>query len=238
MDIVSVTESAVRRIREEIVTGRLPPKSRLNEIEMSERFGISRPPLREAFRMLGSEKLVEFVPRKGTFVAPMSIEDGDQVCRTRQMIECTAIDIIGEDGPASLQPLRDALEEARQWPGGPSVMETFSVMSRFHVRLVEAAGNRWLMHCYQSMQSCLARYQVMYLNLPGATAPSLEEHYAVLAYMDGGEYLKAREHLAAHLDRVRQCLRDAMPESAVAPGNSSAAHRRGGRDFAATSPLA
>lgn len=211
MNILGVAESAVRRIREEIIVGKLPPGSRLNEMELSERFGISRPPLREAFRMLGNEKLVEFMPRRGTFVAPMSLEDGEQVYRARQMLECTAIDIIGQERTASLAPLRDALAEAQRPPETLSVIEDFHAMSRFHVRLIELAGNRWLIYCHQSLQSCLARYQVMYLNLPGSHVLSVEEHRRVLSFLEDGQYEAAKQHLIAHLNRTRQCLRDSMP---------------------------
>lgn len=210
MHINGVTESAVRRLREEIITGRLEPGSRLPEAELSERFGISRPPLREAFRTLSNENLVVCVPRKGSFAAPMSREDCEQIYRVRRMLECTALDILRQEG-ISPAPLRDALRAAQEPPSAASTLDHFNLMSSFHLRLVECAGNRWLLHCHQGLRSSLARYQVLYLNIPGANAPSLAEHARILALLEQGDFDRAKEALAAHLDRTRECLLANMP---------------------------
>lgn len=212
MDIKGVTESAVRRIREEIITGILPAGSRLHEAEFSARFGISRPPLREAFRILANENLAVSIPRKGSFVAAMSPEDCEQIYRARQMLECTAVDILRQERATALPALRNALELAWSLPEPCSVIERFYAMSRFHLRLIECAGNRWITHCYQGLRSSLARYQVMYLNLSGSNPTSLDEHEWILSLLENGEYAQAKHHLAAHLDRTRQCLRENMAD--------------------------
>lgn len=217
MNILSVSESAVRQIREEIITGRLSAGSRLHEVDISERFGISRPPLREAFRILANENLVVSVPRKGSFVTSMSLADCEQIYRVRQMLECTAIDILGERKTASLDPLHEALEDAQNPTAQESVFENFCTMSRFHLRLIEATGNSWLIHCRQSLESSLARYQVMYLSLPGSYAPSLDEHIQVLSLLENGEYEQAKHLLVAHLIRIKQRLCAKISNEGSAP---------------------
>lgn len=72
MKILGVTESAARSLRQEIIMGEISPGAKLNEIKLSNRYGISPPPLREAFRKLEYENLVENVPRKGTYVTEIS----------------------------------------------------------------------------------------------------------------------------------------------------------------------
>ena len=210
MHVNGVMESVVRKLREEIVTGRLHAGSRLHEAELAERLGISRPPLREAFRTLSNENLVVCAPRKGCFVAPMSRGDCAEIYRVRQMVECTALDIVRQEG-LSLAPLREALLAAQDMPEGVSTCDNFYLMSRFHLSLVECTGNRWLTHCHQGLRSSLARYQVMYLNLPGANAPSLDEHAQILALLEQGDFERAKAALVAHLNRTRQCLFDSMP---------------------------
>lgn len=217
MYILSVTESAVRQIREEIITGRLPAGSRLHEVEISERFGISRPPLREAFRILANENLVVSVPRKGSFVAPMSLADCEHIYRVRQTLECTAIDLISEKPSGSLDLLRKALEEARDPVPGESAFDHFRTMSLFHLRLIEATGNNWLIRCHLSLQSSLARYQVMYLSLPDSYIPSLDEHIQILSLLENGKYDQAKHHLVAHLIRVKKRLCAKIPDESSAP---------------------
>jgi DNA-binding GntR family transcriptional regulator len=65
METLSVTKSRVHPLRENIIIGEFAPGQKLNEIELSSRLGISRPPLREAFRLLENEHLVRSIPRKG-----------------------------------------------------------------------------------------------------------------------------------------------------------------------------
>ncbi|MBW2123631.1 MAG: GntR family transcriptional regulator, partial [Deltaproteobacteria bacterium] len=68
MEIRGVTKSLVDYLRTQIITGNLPPGQKLNEIRLSSDLGVSRPPLREAFRILEHDRLVASIPRKGTYV--------------------------------------------------------------------------------------------------------------------------------------------------------------------------
>jgi DNA-binding GntR family transcriptional regulator len=52
----------------------------------------------------------------------------------------------------------------------------------------------------------------MYLNLSGSNPTSLDEHEWILSLLENGEYAQAKHHLAAHLDRTRQCLRENMAD--------------------------
>ena len=94
MEILGVSKSAVQHLRNLIISGQLAPGQRLNEVDLSSRLGISRPPLREAFRYLENENLVIRIPRRGCYVTEVSMEDCLQIFDARQMIECYAVDIL------------------------------------------------------------------------------------------------------------------------------------------------
>lgn len=81
MKIYGVVETVQRRLRQAIITGKLPPDHKLNEIELAQEFEVSRPPLREAFRKLENENLIVSIPRRGSYVAGMSKEDCEQIYR-------------------------------------------------------------------------------------------------------------------------------------------------------------
>jgi DNA-binding GntR family transcriptional regulator len=198
-------------LRREIITGNLEPGSRLNEIELSERFGVSRPPLREAFRKLESEKLVFSIPRRGSRVADMSREDCEQIYRARIMLECAAIDIIGEQGITDFSQEEEALAADADYviPANPTavdMLDYFSMMSRFHNSLVRCCGNRWVIHYHNQLRSTMARYQVLYLRLPGTRKVSVEEHKAILGLLEGGRHQTAKARLAAHIQGTLDAL--------------------------------
>ncbi|MBW1716676.1 MAG: GntR family transcriptional regulator [Deltaproteobacteria bacterium] len=94
MKIKSITESVTEYLRLQIITGEFAPGQKLNETELASRLNISRPPLREAFRISENEHLVVSVPRKWTYVTDISIEDLEKVYQAREMLEWYAIDFL------------------------------------------------------------------------------------------------------------------------------------------------
>lgn len=215
MKILGVTESTVRLLRQEIVTGKIPPGAKLNEIELSNRYGVSRPPLREAFRKLEYENLVASIPRKGTYVTEISIEDCKQVYFTRRVIECAAIDAIAENKNQEFSGIRKAIEDgiSTAIPRNddvPDLMIDYDELAGFHWKIVEASANRWLIHCYRSIGTTLARYQIIYLAIPGTRQPSIKSHVDILQLIEDGSYQAAKDHLDAHILETFQQLIDKM----------------------------
>mgnify|MGYP001353068839 CR=1 FL=1 len=71
-------ELVFETLREAIIDGELPPGERLMEIQVAEELGVSRTPVREAIRKLELEGLVAMIPRKGAYVAGLSMKDVDR----------------------------------------------------------------------------------------------------------------------------------------------------------------
>jgi len=94
LEVQSLTKSVLEYIRNHIITGELVPGQRLNENDLAARLKVSRPPIREAFRVLESEHLVVSVPRKGAYVTELSADDLVEVYQTREMIECYAVELL------------------------------------------------------------------------------------------------------------------------------------------------
>ena len=91
--IVSVSEYLVDHLRTEIITGSLEPGEKIKEYQLSDNLDVSRPILREVLRTLESERLVNIIPRKGSYVSTISLEDFIELYEIREMIECKAVDL-------------------------------------------------------------------------------------------------------------------------------------------------
>jgi hypothetical protein len=87
----SLVELSVRRLRHEILSGALAPGERLIEEQLTQRFGISRAPLREALRSLGQQGLVEHLPRRGVRVTELSREDVDELFGLHDALGATGL---------------------------------------------------------------------------------------------------------------------------------------------------
>src|SRR6266436_1420473 len=79
-------------LRRDIIAGRLLPRTMLSEQELSQRFGVSRTPIREALIKLAEENLVEIYPQYGSFVAPIKLQDVFDSQFVRESLECAAIE--------------------------------------------------------------------------------------------------------------------------------------------------
>ena len=215
MKIRGVTDSVIRLLREKLITGVFPAGHKLNEVELSEQIGISRPPLREAFRRLEHEKLLVCVPRKGTYVADMSIEDCEQVYYSRRVLECAAIKSIQGKGITILPLAEKALANSETYtvPDNPTpqqMYEYYQVMAALHVALIESCGNNWLRHCYRGISASLARYQVIYLTTMGSGKASVQEHAEIQSLIRKGQYDAACWNMQQHIDKTVQRIKKRM----------------------------
>lgn len=220
MEIKGVTNSVVEYLRSKIITGELAAGQRLNENDLASRLDVSRPPLREAFRVLENEYLVGSIPRKRTYVTTLSVEDLQEVYEAREMIECYAIELLKAKNIRDLSKVDSALDRASKLSVPPNddseqCLNYLEIFADYHVKLVESAGNCRLIHCYQAISSNLARYQFMYLRIPGARESSLKEHRQVLNFIEKGDYDRAKEYLKSHINRTFELLRSRIVQNPI-----------------------
>src|SRR6185436_5114688 len=97
------------------IKGQLLPRSLLSEHDLSQRFGVSRTPVREALIKLAEENLVETYPQYGSFVAPIKLRDVFDSQFVREALECAAIERAVERIDASqCRALQDVLDRQRR----------------------------------------------------------------------------------------------------------------------------
>ena len=213
MEILGVTESAVQHLREKIISGELTPGQRLNEQELAEDLGISRPPLREALRTLVKDCLVTSIPRRGASVTSLSIQDLQEIYSARRMVECHAIDIMAEKDLRQVDTLRASVDHtALLPPPDPSDsrgwLSYWKAFSDFHYKLVELAQNMFLYRFYKVIGYNLARYQVLYLRMAGSQSESFSVHQQIVEMLGSGRHAQAKEVLGHHLLRTHQRLEE------------------------------
>jgi DNA-binding GntR family transcriptional regulator len=217
MEIKSIKESIVEHLRKQIITGELGAGQKLNETELASHLNVSRPPLREAFRILENEHLVVNIPRKATYVRNLSIEDLYEVYQAREMLECYAIDFLKGKKIRDLPNVTASVESASKLsiPSQDDPEEVFTYLKAFadfHIKLIESTGNNWVIHFYNSISSHLARYQFIYLYIPGSGRRSIEEHQQVLGLIRDGSYDKAKRFMREHIRYTFEFLRNKILE--------------------------
>lgn len=211
MEIKSVSNTVVEYLRSQIVTGKLRANQKLNENDLASSLGVSRPPIREAFRTLENEHLVVSIPRKGTYVTNISIEDLLELCQVRKMIESYTIDLLKIKSIKELPQVESSLEEAGRLPlpsaeNQDEMLYYHKVFADFHSKLAEAVSNYRIIHFYKTISLNLTRYQIMYLFIPGSVRHSLQDHREILDFIKRGEYDKAKECIENHINYTAEVL--------------------------------
>jgi len=213
MEIKSVTNIATEYLRKQIITVEMAAGQRINETDLAARLEISRPPIREALRILENEHLVVNSPRKGTNVATISIEDLQDTYQAREMLECYSIDILKAKNIRMLPNVIASVEAASRLsiPSQDNKEDVFNYLKAFvdfHIKLIESTGNGWVIHFYNSISSHLARYQFIYLYIPSSGRRSIEEHNQILDFINNSEYSKAKKFMKQHISYTFDFLRN------------------------------
>jgi DNA-binding GntR family transcriptional regulator len=226
MKSLTLAENLVQYLRVGIITGELKPGQKLNEMALASSLEVSSAPLREAFRILENENLIESVSRKGRCVSKVSIQDCHELYETRMMMESFAVDLLQSRSIRDLSQADSslALTQNLQMPSGPDPNGKFEYVKAvfdFHFKLVESAGNSQLNRLYNSIFSKLARYQYMYMYAydPEIVSNYTEEHKQILDLIRNGNYSRVKELLGVHIAKFVQLIDERI--KVLDPGNGT-----------------
>src|SRR3954471_6730482 len=135
-------EEVAELLRQRIFRRELEPGSWIDELKLAEEYGISRKPLREALKVLAAEGLVTMKVRRGAYVTEVSEQDLADVYHLLALLESDAAGVVAERASdaelAELRAIHDELEAA-----AADRDRFFAINERFHMRVLEIAGNRW-----------------------------------------------------------------------------------------------
>jgi DNA-binding GntR family transcriptional regulator len=165
----SAQPQAASALRTAILTGTLPPGTRLSEQDIADAIGTSRQPVREAFLRLSGEGLLDIRPQRGTFVSKINALE---VLDARFVREAVEVDLIRlacqHPSPTDLQTLRDLLiqQSAAQTPAAFMALD-----ETFHRTIAQIAGKARAWDHLQRLKSQMDR--VRFLQLQDFPIPAL-----------------------------------------------------------------
>jgi DNA-binding GntR family transcriptional regulator len=190
------------RLRTAILGGDIPPGAALVETALSERFDVSRGPLREALRQLIEEGLVVTVPYTGTHVASLSVEDVHEIYSLRTALEIFAIEQIwgrrDERFRAELVGRNDALIATIDAGDDRRSIDTELA---FHGLVYEASGHRLLQRAWAGLRGRLQLYWAAHHRAHGRRGPRRDSHDSYIAAVLGDDLAAVRAEIADHMRR-------------------------------------
>jgi DNA-binding GntR family transcriptional regulator len=166
-------------LRQRIFSRQLPPGSWIDEMKLAEEYGISRTPLREALKVLAAEGLVTMKVRRGAYVTEVSEQDLSDVYHLLSLLESDAAGVVAQRASdaqiAELHSLHKQLEAA-----AGNREKFFAANERFHMRLLEIAGNRWRDQMVADLRKVMKLNRHNSLLKSGRVKESLLEHRGIV----------------------------------------------------------
>lgn len=193
-------ERIAASLRVAIIDGRLKPGTRLTETDLALRLGVSRVPLREAFRVLEAEGIVTIQPHRGVVISPLSTAEMLELFEVREMIEAKAAELLATHRDPGVLRSLETMSKAMRTSVATGDLDTYyRLAADFHDTLVAGSGNRILGRVHSQIRLQLRRYQMMMSGVPDSPARSIDEHDRLLACIGAGRIEEAgqlaREHI-------------------------------------------
>ena len=194
-------------LRQAILKGELEPGERLMEIQLAERLGVSRTPIREAIRKLELEGLVLMVPRKGAEVASISEKSLREVLEVRRSLEELAIELacqkITQEQIQELEAAEAVFAEAVQKGDPMTIAESDE---SYHDVIYQATGNGRLVQILNNLREQMYRYRVEYLKDIAVRRTLAEEHRSICEALRAGDETQALDYIRVHIDNQQKAI--------------------------------
>lgn len=206
-----------------ILAGEISPGERLNEIHLSQRFGTSRGPLREAMRGLEARGLVTMVRNRGMYVRAISASEALEIYDVRAAIFGLAGRLLTEIvTDAMLADLFRHLEKMDDLAAQKDVEGYYQANLAFHDFLMESTGNKVLKREYKALVDKLHLCRVRGLVQSGGLSISNREHREMIDSIASGDKYRAQEAFFRHVERAKaRFLRASTDESQAEKAQSS-----------------
>jgi GntR family transcriptional regulator of gluconate operon len=217
----SLAEDAADRIREQILSGGFHQGQHLVEAKIAEQLAISRGPVREAFKLLRAEGLLNEEPRRGTFVVSLTADDVREIYGLRAALEGRAARNLARMGDRAaierLGRLADAIDAAAATGDAAAVSRTDLA---FHHGVCEASGNGRILEVFDRYVPMLRAL----LRLDELVVGSLDElssqHRPLVASLEDGDEDAAANLFADHVEQAGELIAGVVAANEPAPTGS------------------
>lgn len=188
-------------LRQAILRGELKPGERLMEIQLANKLGVSRTPIREALRKLELEGLVNMVPRKGAEVADITEKSLRDVLEVRKALEELSVQLACEKiTDEEIEELKRAAERFKDTLSDQDVTKIAEADVEFHDIIYMATDNQKLILLLNNLREQMYRYRVEYLKNEESYPQLIAEHEELIDNISKRNKKEAMRIMCEHID--------------------------------------
>jgi len=208
----SIVDYAVKYLENLIIGGKLGPGRRIKEQEVSSQLGISRPPVREAFKILEAEGLIKREPRRGVFVSEVTSNDIWEIYTLKIALYTLAvrlaIDRISDNGIGRLERIVAEMEIIADNDINPDIMKYEELNNLFHETTAILAGHGRLRKIVQSLNNQIKRVSHRSFTKKGHLKSSCRYHRLILEAIKAEDKILAERLTKEHIEKGLEVQRE------------------------------
>ncbi|WP_051791524.1 GntR family transcriptional regulator [Amycolatopsis jejuensis] len=194
-------------VRDSVISNPASVGQFMDEREIAAKVGVSRTPVREALLILAAEDLVELIPRRGAYLAPLTGRDIAELMTFRELLETHAARVVIEQDRAPVPDMHEAISVQEKLVDRSEPDEFLAQDVLFHTALVEAAGNSLIAKAYRGLRTRQLRSGLAaVLTARGRQAEVVAEHREILSAVDAGDAPRAVAAIGKHLTTTHRII--------------------------------
>ena len=206
---ITLAESLRQQLEAAIAAGRLEPGARLDEQEIASQYGVSRTPVREAFRLLAANNLVELRGRQGATVRSIGahalIEMFQVMAELEGLCARLAARRITAAGRAKIEEIHQRLKAVAETG---AIDPFYDVNQEFHEAVYEASCNAFLADQTRRLRNQVAAYRRRVTRMPNRLPDTIREHEAVIEAIVANDGERAHSAMRDHVNLLGDDLVD------------------------------
>jgi len=196
-------------LEDAIVQGEFAPGQRLDESSLTERFGVSRTPVREALQQLAAIRLVEMIPKRGAFVTRIGLPELVEMFEVMAELEGMCARLAARRiTPQETEALKECLAKCEKAAEVGDSNAYYYENERFHACIYRASQNRFLEEQTRQLKTRLQPYRRLQLKVRNRVCRSLEEHREIVQAILAGDESRAEACIKGHVKIQGQRFED------------------------------
>lgn len=205
---VSLRERVYKYLKEGILNGNIAPESILVESRLVDQIGVSRTPIREALHFLEKEGLLEILPKAGYRVRGISVEEFEEICEIRKVIEQLAVQWAIQKGSAEkLEKIRENFKQSEAAIKKEDWGSFVALDAQFHELVGDASGSRRLQDLIRTLRADMVRYRIKSLGHTVTANIALKGHKNILQAIVERDGEAAKMAVRKHLDQANKYIK-------------------------------
>ena len=206
-EFMPLKELVFTTLKRAIIKGELQPGDRLMEMQLAEKMGVSRTPIREAIHKLAKEGLVQLIPRRGAEVAGMSGKTLNDVLEVRKNLEVLAFRLAFDNITAEqLKELKERAAVFEQAVDEGDILKMVNADEQFHFVIYDAASNNKLRDILNNLKESMFRYRLEYLKDPLYRSRLEKEHRKMVESLSDRDLKKGLGVADSHIENQKTAV--------------------------------